>query len=60
MGNFNGFIPKGFKLVKIPRRHKRVNFVFDDNTYNKLKRVSKNNSVSMNELVNQMINAIQE
>ena len=54
------FIPKGFKLVKIPRRHKRVNFVFDDNTYDKLKRVSKNNSVSMNELVNQMINAIQE
>lgn len=54
------FIPKGFKLVKIPRRHKRVNFVFDDNTYNKLKRVSKNNSVSMNELINQMINAIQE
>lgn len=56
----NIVIPEGFKLVKIPRRHKRVNFVFDDETYNKLKRVSKNNSVSMNELINQMIGAIKE
>ena len=56
----NIFIPEGFKLVKIPKRNKRINIVIDDATYKKLKRVSKRESVSMNELVNQMINAIQE